>query len=72
MKQSNLPAIAGFQCRVSAFAFVDLKAQPAEILRQQKAHVGIVICDQKTFTGVFAVCVLLCQVVLILSEGIEI
>ena len=62
MKQSNRPGDGGFECRHAAFAFFNLKAQPAEVLGQKKSHVGIVICDQKTFTGVLCVwCRLLCQ-----------
>ena len=62
MKQSNLPGDGGFQCRHAALSLFDLKSQPAKIFGQKKSHVGIVICDQKTFTSVLAVwCRLLCQ-----------
>ena len=40
--------------RLSALPFINLEAEPAEILRQKQAHVGIVVRYQKPFTGVLA------------------
>jgi hypothetical protein len=61
----------GFESGHAAFSFLDLKAEAAEVLREQQSHVRIVICDQKTLACVFAVwwC-LLCQMSDPCREGI--
>src|SRR5215203_5227580 len=51
----------GFECRHAAVALFHLKAQPAKVLGQEKSHIGIVICDEKTFTRVLGVWCCLCQ-----------
>jgi hypothetical protein len=63
---------SGFERGHAAFPFLDLEAEPAEVLRQQKSHVRIVICNQKTLACVFAVwwC-LLCQMSDPCREGLN-